>query len=459
MNYAILDIETTGGSPTYEKITEIAIFIHDGKTVNKEFHSLINPEKTIPTFITGLTGITNEMVADAPKFYEIAKDIVEITKDCIIVGHNVSFDYRFIQSEFKRLGYAFRRESLCTVKLSRKLIPGHKSYSLGKLCKELDISINERHRASGDALATVKLFELLMHKEEEMATGLIRTSSSSGKYKNLNGFLLPEQINDIPGDTGVYYLHDSSGNLLYVGKSKNIHTRLLAHLGNKKTRRAIELSEKIAGISFELTGSELTALLLESEEIKKHKPLYNRAQRRNSTAWALYSFYDNKGYINFELKQTGKTNTVPITSFNNKAEGRELLNRLTEKYWLCQKLTGLYLTEGACFHHEIRQCNGACIGKEPTKVYNERAQKLIKSFTLEVNNLIIIDKGRTIKEKSFVLMEKGIYKGYGYFDTRESYLNIDELKNRLQKGADNRESRDIIRFWLRKNKAEKLIHF
>ena len=459
MNYAILDIETTGGSPKHEKITEIAIFIHDGKSIIEEYSSLVNPEKNIPHFITGLTGITNEMVADAPKFYEIAKKIVEITDGCIVVGHNVNFDYGFIQNEFKRLGYDYHRESLCTVKLSRKLIPGFRSYSLGKLCEQLKIQINGRHRAAGDAYATTQLFELLLKKDRELTSGAISGPFPSGKIKNLNGFLTPEKIGEVPAATGVYYLHDTEDNLLYVGKSKNIHTRILSHLGNRNSRRSMELREKIAGISFELTGSELIALLLESSEIKKHKPRYNRAQRRNSSGWGLYSYYDQSGYINFEITKTGEKNSVAITGFNNKKEGINMLTSLVEKHWLCQKLSGLYQTEGSCFHYDIRQCNGACIGKEPVKTYNERARRLIESFSFEYENILVLDKGRAITERSVVLIEKGIYKGYGYFDLSDSYLNIEELKECIKKTEDNREVRHIIKSWLRKNRPEKILQF
>lgn len=459
MNYAILDIETTGGSPKHEKITEIAIFIHDGEKLIEEFSSLVNPEKNIPPFITGLTGITNEMVADAPRFFEIAKKIVELTEDRIIVAHNVNFDYGFIKSEFKRLGYDFNRESLCTVKLSRKLIPGFKSYSLGKLCNQLKIEINGRHRAAGDAYATVRLFELLLKKDNELTSGLISAPFPSGRIKNLNGFLTPEKIGEIPATTGVYYLHDSEGNLLYIGKSKNIHSRILSHLGNKNSRRSMELRERIAGISFELTGSELIALLLESFEIKKNQPRYNRAQRRNSNGWGLYSFYDKHGYINFEIKKTGEKNSIPVTGFNNKKEGVSMLTSLIEKHWLCQKLSGLYQTDGSCFHYDIRQCNGACIGKEPVKTYNERANRLIKAFEFEIENLLIIDKGRTINERSLVMIEKGVYKGYGYYDLSDSYLNIEELKECINSSVDNRELRQIVKSWLRKNKPEKLLYF
>ena len=160
--YTVIDIETTGLSPKKEKITEIAIYVFDGIKVIDEFVSLINPERPIPYFITRMTGITNEMVESAPKFYEIAKKIIEITESRLFVAHNAAFDYGFVKEEFARLGYDFKRKKLCTVKLSKKLIPGRKSYSLGKLTSELGINIKGRHRAAGDAIATVELFDLLL---------------------------------------------------------------------------------------------------------------------------------------------------------------------------------------------------------------------------------------------------------------------------------------------------------
>jgi len=165
--YAIIDIETTGQTSATGKITEIAIFVHDGFEITDSFSSLINPECFIPGFITNLTGIDNEMVRTAPKFYEVARKIVEITQDKVFVAHNVSFDYKFIQEEFKRLGYDYQRRTMCTVWMGRKFLPGYKSYSLGKICSELGISINGRHRAAGDALATVKLFEIILSRKAQ----------------------------------------------------------------------------------------------------------------------------------------------------------------------------------------------------------------------------------------------------------------------------------------------------
>lgn len=168
--FAIVDIETTGNSYKYGQITEIAVFQHNGIEVTDSFHTLIKPDMDIPYFITRLTGITNDMVANAPKFYEVAKEIVQFTAGRTFVAHNVHFDYRFLREEYNRLGYNFFRKTLCTVQWSRKLLPGHASYSLGNLCSDLNIEINGRHRADGDALATVKLFEILLKKNDDLNT-------------------------------------------------------------------------------------------------------------------------------------------------------------------------------------------------------------------------------------------------------------------------------------------------
>lgn len=164
--FAIIDIETTGNNYKFGNITELAVYLHNGQKITNYYSTLINPGIDIPYYITRLTGIDNEMVKNAPKFYEIAKTIIELTAGCTFVAHNVKFDYNFIKEEFARLGYIFNRKTLCTVQLARKLLPGHKSYSLGKLCSDLEIDINGRHRAAGDALATVQFFEKLLQKNE-----------------------------------------------------------------------------------------------------------------------------------------------------------------------------------------------------------------------------------------------------------------------------------------------------
>ncbi len=456
--YAILDIETTGGNPATEKITEIAIFFHDGEGVVDEWCTLINPEKPIPYFITGLTGITNDMVADAPRFYEIARELVERTENHIIVGHNVQFDYAFIRSEFKRLGFDYNRKTLCTVRLGRKAFPGRKSYSLGRICRDLGIEVTDRHRAAGDALATVKLFELI-RGQQEGADVLDLDHGKTGRYRNLNDNITVGDIESLPEACGTYYFYDEKKQLLYIGKSMNIRQRVLSHLGNTTSRRALEMKQRIHSVSFELTGSELIALLKESREIKELKPLYNRAQKRSLYYWGLYTGKDEHGYTTFRIQKISETADDPVTCYQNKKEAREALTRMVEKNWLCQKLSGLYQTDGACFHYSIRQCNGACIRKEPVAVYNKRAEALLDSLKLDRGNVLIIDRGREPEDRSLVRIEKGMYLGYGYISVNHAYLRIEEMLESIRPSLDNRDVRQILKNWLRNNQVEKMLYY
>jgi DNA polymerase-3 subunit epsilon len=452
--YTIIDIETTGLSPEREKITEIAVYVYDGKEIVDEFVSLVNPERSIPYFITRMTGITNEMVAEAPKFYEIAKKIIEITENRIFVAHNVEFDYGFIRAEFASLGYEFKRNKLCTVKLSKKILPGKRSYSLGKLTSQLGIEINNRHRAAGDALATVKLFDLLL-KEDAKSKPLIEEMTFHS-VKNLHPSFNKKILDELPEKTGVYYFFDENNKLIYVGKSKNIRSRVMQHLNNNSTNKAIEMKNNIVDVSYEVTGSELVALLFESSEIKKHMPKYNRSQRRTSFHHGLYSFKDENGYINFEIrKNTG--DDIPITSFNNVPSAKNFLEHLREKYALCQKLCGLYKNNGACFHHGIKECNGACVQQESQDDYNQRAQTAIKSMEYRHKNFLIIDKGRERNERAIIHINKGSYQGFGYADMEYATNNVGFLLDCVKSYQDNRDIQIIIKGYLDRHKVEKII--
>lgn len=455
--YAVIDIETTGGSPKSEKITEIAIFVHDGNKITDEFTSLVNPEKNIPYYITGLTGITNEMVADAPKFYEIAKKIVELTENNIFVAHNSNFDYNFIKNEFKLLGYDFKREQLCTVKLSRKIIPGLRSYSLGKLCSELGISINGRHRAAGDAYATVQLLETLLSLSN-YDTNLFNEVAGLS-FKGINPSLNTKLIKQLPEKTGIYYFFNENKDIIYIGKSKNIRNRVISHFANKASRRALEMKEQIADISYELTGNELIALLLESDEIKKHRPYYNRSQRRSLFNYGIYFSYDKNGYLNFNIDKNADNDDIPMISFNQKAEAKQLMNELIDRFNLCQKLCGMYKTKGECFHHQIGMCNGACIGKEPPELYNERAKHILNHFSYEHENFLIIDRGRAPEEKSVIRINCGKYMGFGYFDINEFNGDLEIVHDCIKPHVDNRDVHQLIRRYLKNNKVEKIIPY
>ena len=455
--YAIVDIETTGGSSRIEKITEIAIFQHDGEKITEEFVTLVNPERNIPYFITNLTGITNEMVENAPRFFEVAKTIIELTEGRTLVAHNAKFDYSFIRQEFKSLGYNFRRSLLDTVTLGRKLIPGHRSYSLGNICKDLGIMINGRHRAEGDALATVRLFEMLLEKDRENTgrySGLMKNTRLSKLNPNLN----VEKINTIPEEPGIYYFYNEKGDLIYIGKSRNLQQRIRTHLSNNTTNRAMEMRDLIADIDWEVTGSELIALLMESSEIKKNKPVYNRAQRRTGFQWGIFSFNDNNGYINFNYGKLDCDDN-PVSVFTGKERAKSMLMSLVEKYELCQKLTGLYETNGPCFHYHVGICMGACCGKEPPDSYNERARKATEEFVFTRRNFFIIDKGRDEEERSAIKVVNGKYSGFGYFNINEMGFGLMAVHDCIKSSGDNRDIQVILKQYLRGYKIEKIIEF
>ncbi len=452
--YAIIDIETTGGSPKHEKITEIAIFIHDGRQIINEFVALVNPEKNIPYHITRLTGITNEMVADAPRFYEVAKKVVEITEGCIFVAHNAAFDYGFIKEEFRQLGYSFNRDLLCTVKLSRKLIPGFKSYSLGNLCKNLQINIDNRHRAAGDALATVKVFERLLSVQN---SGNFISAKKDGIPSNLHPSLDPSVFKNLPEEAGVYYFMNENQNIIYIGKSNNLRHRVLSHFNGAKGRRAGQMREETAAISFETTGSELVALLLESDEIKKHKPKYNRAQRRSLYRYGIFTYTDQSGYCNFRiLKTNGKES--PLFCFTSHAEALSFMENQCRLKTLCPKLCGLYESEGACFSYHVHQCLGACKGVEPPASYNSRADEICETGKFEHKNFFLIDRGRHREESVVIKVEAGIYRGFGYLGN-DTCNDMELLHDCIKPFTDNRDVHNIIRRYLRTQNGIKMIPF
>lgn len=392
------------------------------------------------------------MLRNAPKFYEVAKRIVEITEDCIIVAHNAQFDNRILKTEFKRLGFGFKRETLCTVELAKKLIPGHDSYSLGKLARALGIPVSDRHRADGDAVATLKLFKILLNKDLDKF--IIQDSVRlEPKYQ-----LEPNHkdiIDALPSITGVYYIHDEHGKIIYIGKSKNIKHRINQHFTNTSPKsKKIQLFAK--SVTYEATGNELVALLKESQEIKRNKPLYNTALRRNIFTHALYSYIDEHGFINLKIdKADGRKKA--ITTYSNLQSAKSFMFKAVEEYTLCQKLSGLYPSKSNCFNYTIKSCNGACIQKEPVEEYNQRVMKLIAKNSYNSKNMAIVDRGREIDERSVIYIENGVFKGFGFFDLNYQINNLEVLESIITPMENNRDTQHIIQSYLRRNKNLKIV--
>ncbi len=451
--YAILDIETTGGKYNEEGITEIAIYKFDGHKIVDQFSSLVNPEKPIQPFVVNLTGINNEMLRHAPKFYEVAKRIIEITDGCIMVAHNALFDNRILTTEFDRLGYNYETESLCTVELAKKLIPDMPSYSLGKLVRSLGIPLSDRHRAQGDAKATLALFKFLLAKD--VSKEIIRETLQKNPTHKLDPQLL-DIVQNAPTDTGVYYMFDDAANVIYIGKSRNIKKRLMQHFtGADKISKRIQLQVK--SVTFEKTGNELIAHLKEYEEIKRNKPAFNRTLRRPLFTHQLNSFVDENGYINLKIeKADGRKKT--ITTFSNYQQGKSALFKITAENQLCQKLTGLDETKKHCFNYTLKECAGACINKESAAEYNNRVQAFLEKCNGENQSFLIIDRGREIDERSVIFMENGVYRGYGYYNLNYQINNPEILKTIINPVENYRDAQHIIQNYLRRNKGPKIIN-
>lgn len=440
--YTIIDIETTGQG---NKITEISIFKYDGHKVIDEFTSLVNPQSYIPDYITVLTGIDNFMVAKAPTFSEIADTILAITEGMVFVAHSVNFDYNVIRNEFKALGIDFTRKKLCTVRLSRKLIPGHKSYSLGKICRALDIDINGRHRARGDAEATVILFEKLLQTtgSEIVINDFLKKSS---KEATLPPHLPSAVFNAIPNEAGVYYFKNKKGKIIYVGKAKDLKKRVLGHFYNK-TERELHLCRETADIDFELSGSELIALLMEDAAIKKHFPEYNQAAKRIPKAYAIFMFEDRNGIIHLAYNiLKGAPN--PLLTFYNITDCRQFLERLCMQFELCPKYCHLQEGVTQCSHYLIKTCKGVCIESESVTDYNSRVQNAIKHTMEYAKDMVIKEKGRHAEEEAFVMIRNSVYAGYGFIDRSEQIISKDDLETYLIPQKDNVDVQKIIRSYM-----------
>lgn len=449
--YSVVDIETTGNGYKGQKITEISVFLFDGEKIIDEFTSLVNPEQAIPYFITNLTGITEAMVRTAPKFYEIAKKVAEITKDAIFVAHNVNFDYNIIRDEFKSLGFDFKRKKLCTVRLSRKIIPGLSSYSLGNICTAEGIEIAARHRAKGDAEATLELFRRLLKRDDNFTINSFLNAKS--REATLPPLLDKQVVDKLPERHGVYYFKNEQKEVIYVGKANNIKQRVISHFYDKKKKERTMCLET-ADISYTETGSELIALLRESSEIKHLYPKFNRAQRKAGEAVGLFSYEDQKGIVHLAFNRL-KLTPNPLMKFYSMAACRSMLEKVCEVFELCPKYCHLQTNINACFHYQLQQCKGICTGKEAVESYNKRVYEAIKSLGLQTENLVIKESGRNNKEIGFALILKGIYQGFGYVDKKIKIEDTDDYQLYLQPQQDNRDVQRILKSYLTKKSIVK----
>lgn len=446
--YTIIDIETTGNGIKGNKITEISIFKYNGQEVVDEYTSLVNPQCEIPSFITGLTGIDNNMVRNAPLLEEIIPEIEAITKDTIFVAHSVNFDYNVIKNEFKQLGHDFSRKKLCTVRLSRKLLPGYNSYSLGKLTAALGIPLTDRHRARGDAHATVLLFHKLLRAENAESVFKLFLNSKS-QEATLPPALPKEEYEKLPTTPGVYYFKNEKGKIIYVGKAINIKKRVLGHFYDKKTKE-ITLCSETASLDFEETGNELIALLKESAEIKHLYPKYNSAQKRTIQQYGIFSYEDRNGVIHLAFNKIKMTPNALAICYSP-TEARQYLEALCNTFELCPKYCHLQENVSSCSHYKIKQCIGICSDTGLVNTYNERVQEALKSLKDIQSDLVIKTNGRTAKENAFVIIQENSYAGYGFIPKEFSIEHIEDLETFIIPQKNTLETQRIVESYMRKN--------
>ena len=453
--YTIIDIETTGNGIKGNKITEISIFKYDGGQIVDEFTSLVNPQCPIPYFITGLTGIDDQMVQNAPVFHEIADTIQSITEGCIFVAHSVNFDYGVIKEEFRQIGIDFTRKKLCTVRLSRQLIPGLRSYSLGKLCSAVQIPLVGRHRARGDAHATVLLFEQLLNKPESEDV-FKKFLNARSQEATLPPHLPKSVFDNIPQKPGIYYFMNQKGEIIYVGKAINLKKRVLGHFYDK-SRKEIQMCSETANIDFKLAGSELMALLMESAEIKRLFPPYNRAQKRTGKQYAIFAYEDRNGIMHLAYN-TIKGVPNPLKIIHNQTECRAYLEEVCKSFSLCPRYCHLQQTNVACSHHEINTCEGICRGKEAVEDYNQKVEEAITHMKLLASEVRIIkEKGRDSNESAVVLIADGIYKGFGFIDTDIEISTLEDVEAFITPQKHTVETESILtQYLLKHNKSQVL---
>ncbi len=409
--YAIVDIETTGSYAAANGITEISIHVFDGDNVVEKFETLINPNQPIPRYIQAMTGITDRMVADAPRFEDVAEKIHGLLQDKIFVAHNVNFDYSFVKGHLSEAGFDLTSKKLCTLRLSRKIFPGFHSYSLGNLCQSLGVTIQNHHRAFGDTEATVKVFRLLLEndKEQFIHKSLLRNSKEQALPPNVP----KEHFDQLPYTPGVYYFHNEKGKVIYVGKATNIRYRVNSHFSNNsESRQKQNFLKHTHAISFQPTATELMACILESTEIKKLWPVFNSSQKRWEDVYGIFSYEDQNGFLRLAIEKN-RNRLNPVYSFHYVVDGHAIIRKIMREFRLCPKLCFMQTDNQPCEGMHEGYCTGACEQKEDIGDYNKRVSQAIESLRAQPS-YAIVEKGLNGDDQSCVLVWEGKFYGMGY---------------------------------------------
>ncbi|RYY61465.1 MAG: DNA polymerase III subunit epsilon [Chitinophagaceae bacterium] len=447
--YAIVDIETTGGYASANGITEICIHVFDGEKTTGVFTSLVNPRQKIPRYIQAMTGITDEMVSSAPYFEEIAEKVYELLQPNIFIAHNVNFDHSFIRTQLAACGFNLNVKKLCTVRMSRKILPGFPSYGLGNLCQSLGITINDRHRAGGDTAATVEVFKMLLAGDRE--NFISKSLARNSKEQMLPPNVPKEHFDKLPYTPGVYYFHNAKGKVIYVGKAKNIRYRVNSHFSsNSDSRQRQNFLKHTHAISFTSCGTELMAHILESTEIKKFWPAFNSSQKRPEQLFGLFLFEDQNGYKRLALDKTRK-GVQSLTSYATMTEAQSALRQLIRAHGLCPRLCFLQKSSEPCDGSTEYNCSGACEGAELPEHYNQRVDEALRSIDDTRGSYAIVERGLQMDDQSCVLIWKGQFYGMGYIPGDVSISEPEALKDFLTPYKENLFIRNLVNVYASKN--------
>ncbi|KIC92722.1 exonuclease domain-containing protein [Flavihumibacter solisilvae] len=439
--FAIVDIETTGGFATSNGITEIAIILHNGREVEGYYSTLVNPRQLIPRYVTALTGINNDMVAGAPVFEEVAETVNNLLDGRIFVAHNVNFDYSFLKQQLENCGYPFQLKKLCTVRIARKLYSGLPSYSLGNLCRSLGIDLQNRHRAEGDARATATLFEKMLRDDEKGMIASMMKGRSAEQYLPPN---LPlADIQALPFSPGVYYFENEKKEVIYIGKAVNLNNRVKSHFSNNDGgRRKQELLRQVHHIRYTVCCSELMALILESQEIRRLWPAFNRSQKKYHHKYGLYSYEDGRGYLRLVIEKK-RPHLPAIYTFDWLPEGQAFIRKLTA---------------AACGANEVQSHVEEQVIEEPAESYNKRINDAISDMKRQLPTFVLVEKDLFAgKDYAVYVVEKGRFYGMGYTcDPFGIPLTIEEWKKNIDPSADNDYIRGLLYQFAGKNSITRL---
>ena len=380
---ALVDIETTGGKATRDGITEIAVIIFEHGRPLGYWQTMVNPQAPIPSFITGLTGISNAMVKGAPLFSEIAETLLELLSGRVFVAHNARFDYGFIKQAFKRSGIDYSTQPLCSVKFSRALFTAYKNHGMDALSRRFNLQLPSRHRALGDCIGIAQFFsatKALVSEED-----IIAACKSVTETAVLPSHLPKSRVNKVPNKPGVYYFYDGDGELLYIGKSVNLKKRVMSHFyQDHQNAKDLDMSRLIADVTYTVTNSDFGAQLLESQEIKRFSPPFNRRLKKLSKLYKLNVAADDKGFHHTSISSAESSDIDLLGDcglFRSRKQARTTLLKMADDFFLCHRLLGLEPNSGrACFRAQLNRCFGACSGAEEKEDYNARLAIALEQY-------------------------------------------------------------------------------